>query len=103
MLHSYVLDVYWFSMGDKGYANYEFMKIGFPRKPADILGQLRIPNSENCGYRWFYYKDNQPNHYGWGGQTHAEWCYIAGDDLTDLLSQMRREDVIAFGNSMRDA
>lgn len=98
-LRSYVFDVYWYTMGTRGYRGYEdSYGIGFPCKPRDILGTLQTP--DGSGLRWFYYKDNNPDNYGWGGQTHSEWCYFVGDDLSDLLRQMRQEDVVAFARAV---
>lgn len=94
LLRSYVHDVYWYTMGTQGY------EIGFPCKPANVLGTLRIRTADGSRLRWFYYKDNKPNHYGWQGQTHSEWCYLVGDDLGQLLAQMRHEDVIAFARAV---
>lgn len=100
-LRSYVSDVFWYTMGTKAYLNYEaYYELGFPCKPRDVLGVLRISTADGSGRRWFYYKDNHPDHYGWGGQTHSECFYFVGNDLSHLLSQMRRDDVLAFGRAM---
>merc|ERR1719362_142815 len=117
VLRGYILDVYWYTMGTKGYGAYS--GIGFPCKPRDVLGVLRLPSGDGSRPflemlgphskidttngsrpRWFYYKDNMPDHYGWCGQTHSEWCYFVGDDLAEVLRQMREEDVIAFARAV---